>query len=95
MAGNFFHTAHPHTLTDIRLTLLTQIVIFWEKIQTHKPSFRLVSVPVGNQPDGFPRPIGFIGAVHHLGTSDEPLVKLVGARHCEARTDCNRQTDHG
>ena len=31
MAGNFFHTAHPHTLTDIRLTLLTQIDIFWEK----------------------------------------------------------------
>ena len=26
-----FHPAHPHTLTDIRLTLLTQIVIFWEK----------------------------------------------------------------
>ena len=32
MAGTFFHTAHPHTLTDMRLTLLTQIVIFWEKI---------------------------------------------------------------
>ena len=32
MAGKFFHTAHPHTLTDIRLTLLTQIVIFCEKI---------------------------------------------------------------
>ena len=31
MAGTFFHTAHPHTLTDMRLTLLTQIVIFWEK----------------------------------------------------------------
>ena len=31
MAGKFFHTAHPHTLTDIRLTLLTQIVIFWGK----------------------------------------------------------------
>ena len=31
MAGKFFHTAHPHTLTDIRLTLLTQIDIFWEK----------------------------------------------------------------
>ena len=31
MAGNFFHTAHPHTRTDMRLTLLTQIVIFWEK----------------------------------------------------------------
>ena len=31
MAGKFFHTAHPHTLADIRLTLLTQIVIFWEK----------------------------------------------------------------
>ena len=32
MAGKLFHTAHPHTLTDIRLTLLTQIVIFWEKL---------------------------------------------------------------
>ncbi len=31
MAGKFFHKAHPHTLTDIRLTLLTQIDIFWEK----------------------------------------------------------------
>ena len=31
MAGKFFDTAHPHTLTDIRLTLLTQIDIFWEK----------------------------------------------------------------
>ena len=33
MAGKLFHTAHPHKLTDIRLTLLTQIVIFWEKIE--------------------------------------------------------------
>ena len=32
MAGKFFHTAHPHTLTDIRLALLTQIVIFWENV---------------------------------------------------------------
>ena len=32
MAGNFFRTAHPHTLTDIRLTLLTQTDIFWEKL---------------------------------------------------------------
>ena len=31
MAGNFFHTAHPHTRTDMRLTLLTQTDIFWEK----------------------------------------------------------------
>ena len=29
--GNFFHTAHPHTRSHIRLTLLTQIDIFWEK----------------------------------------------------------------
>ena len=28
--GNF-HTAHPHTRSHRRLTLLTQIVIFWEK----------------------------------------------------------------
>ena len=32
MAGNFFHTAHPHTLTDMRLILLTQTDIFWEKM---------------------------------------------------------------
>ena len=31
MAGKFFQTANPHTLTDKRLTLLTQIIIFWEK----------------------------------------------------------------
>ena len=31
MAGKFFHTVPPQTLTDIRLTLLTQIDIFWEK----------------------------------------------------------------
>ena len=32
MAGNFFHPTHPRTHMHIRLTLLTQIVIFWEKI---------------------------------------------------------------
>ena len=32
--GNF-HTAHPHTLTDIRLTLLTQIDIFCKFLKVH------------------------------------------------------------
>ena len=40
MAGKFFHTTHPHTLTDIRLTLLTQIDIFWEKIHFNLRSVR-------------------------------------------------------
>ena len=31
MAGNFFHPTHPRTHIHIRLTLLTQIVTFWEK----------------------------------------------------------------
>ena len=34
MAGKFFHTAHPHTLTDIRLTLLTQIRELWLRIHS-------------------------------------------------------------
>ena len=31
MAGNFFHPTHPRTHMHIRLTLLTQILIFWGK----------------------------------------------------------------
>ena len=31
MAGNFFHPTHPRPHMHIRLTLLTQIVIFWGK----------------------------------------------------------------
>ena len=44
MAGKFFHTAHPHTLTDIRLTLLTQIDIFWEKIHFNLRSVRRTAI---------------------------------------------------
>ena len=31
IAGNFFHPTHPRTHKNIRLTLLSQILIFWEK----------------------------------------------------------------
>ena len=34
MAGNFFHPTHPRTHKNIRLTLLSQILIFWEKNDT-------------------------------------------------------------
>ena len=43
MAGNFFHPIHPRTHIHIRLTLLTQIVIFWEK---QFCSFSAVSAPI-------------------------------------------------
>ena len=32
MAENFFHPTHPRTHIHIRLTLLTLILIVWEKI---------------------------------------------------------------
>ena len=43
MAGNFFHTAHPHRLTDMRLTLLIQTDIFWEKIEASAVDVLLLS----------------------------------------------------
>ena len=48
MAGKFFQTANPHTLTDIRLTLLTQIDIFWENapVQPQQSSKKSVSKSV-------------------------------------------------
>ena len=39
IAMNFFHPTHPRTHMHIRLTLLTQIVIFWERILSTFASF--------------------------------------------------------